>query len=292
MTNVHFLIKEAKMIIPEAWKNSIVKAIEFAERNKFYCGVINSTLLDSIFKYKLPCPFIPDILVWDPLKATPGHQFFCPEHLSELTDTNQWMDGRDNSLTPRKSFDLTGPALLVGKVYKCAVGKHFVRSTDERIINQMTRHSSDIALTTKYAVKQSYLFTQLQYVINGLSFEKIRNLLKERTLALFYENKYRYILDCKLKGESVDTDYLSDIQELLINMLPCQNTLEDMFKAWFEGNKDDFIHSMEDLSAEILSIDHTFKVCFIYHLKNELQETNEKLLSLTCTLFGLHKQLL
>ena len=176
------------MILPESWKNYIKKSLILAERLCMFNGTITSNLIKDFqnpqdtYSY-----FAPDLFIWDPVGASESiNRIVCPTHLTSLEVTNVWLDGKDNSRLPRKLYDITGPMLLIGWIYKCTLFSHNVRSTENSLLLETPRFSSDVLFGHKFAVRQQFLISLYQNVCKGLTFTKIHDIIKERTLPHTY----------------------------------------------------------------------------------------------------------
>ena len=176
------------------------------------------------------------------------------------------MDGHDNSTSPRNLLDITGPALLVGKIYRCTAFGHSVRTTDPRVLKETFRYSSDVVFSHKIVVRQEFLMSLFQQICSG--FPKIFDLLEQRTLSSFYSNKHIYLQDCQIYEIVPNETAVVEIKEKLSKLVPKEDLLEDLFKWWFKENEECFTSSMSALPTTILTADHTFKVpvnAFIYN---------------------------
>ena len=85
-------------------------------------------------------------------------------------------------------------------------------------------------------------------VCKGLIFNKMYELLEERTLANFNLNKEKYILDCQLDRVVLDQEKMAEIRKIYFEMLIQSDTLEDLFKFWFKRNERCIKSSMSSLN--------------------------------------------
>ena len=250
------------MSIPNNWKETIKDLINISSKLGKVCNSINTCLSGSYQKPKdVFSYFTPDIFIWDPIAAAAENAYLCPDHMCALRATNTWMDGHDNSRMPRRLIDITGPSYLVGRLYKCELYPHHLRTTDIRV--QVERYSKDIVMTHKGSFKNQFLLSLFQGVVNGLSFEKLFDTLKERTLSTFYLNKHKYLLDCENLHQVPDLTNLEKVKEIILDMLPKSDMLEDLFKSWFMENEEMFTECMSSIKAKVLTVDHTFKVWYL-----------------------------
>ena len=74
-------------------------------------------------------------------------------------------------------------------------------------------------------------------ICKGLIFNKMYELLEERTLANFNLNKEKYILDCQLDRVVLDQEKMAEIRKIYFEMLIKSDTLEDLFKFCFKRNE-------------------------------------------------------
>ena len=253
------------MLIKSSWIKTINKCIDVAQT--LDAGVLQLDPkqiwhdVDDIYSF-----FVPPVLIWDPVSNTKKkHPIICPEHGCEIFATKQWMNSdTDNSRHPRKLVDSTGGMLLVGRVYKCPIGNHFLRTTSNSIIQQCYINNGDVNLCHKTAFKSEFVDTLHHYVMNGFSFSQIVKLLKERTEKLLDNQIQKYKQECIVNGKTPELEKIKEISKLWIKILPKRDCLEDLFKAWFRKNKENLIKEMASLPASIVTIDHTFKVknCF------------------------------
>ena len=107
-----------------------------------------------------------------------------------------------------------------------------------------------------------YVISLYQNVCEGLTFNRIYEIMKERTLATFYLNKQKYLLDCQLNGLVPNELILEEIKKAILEMILKPDALEDLFKHWFRENEHMLNSKMSALNATILTADHTFKVWF------------------------------
>lgn len=252
------------MIIPSTWRKAIKDCLQVSSAIKS-----NVVLLDpkQIFLNSTPGEidvnsyFVPPIFIWDPVTVSKNRfPILCPLHHTEIFETGLWLDNSDNSRSPRILIDVSGPMLLVGRLYKCKAGDHFVRTTDEKLLAQCGSFAEDVVFTHKCSYKQEFIQTMCQYVVNGLTFPRIVELLKDRCKAICQTQWKKYQADCLLNKVEPDASKYGEILEKCLKMLPEADCLEDFFKGWFRKNEQYFVDCMGSLSATVLTVDHTFKV--------------------------------
>ena len=170
-----------------------------------------------------------------------------------------WFDCSDNSRTPRVLIDVTGPMFLVGRIYKCDFGNHYIRTTDSDLL-KLCKHNKEVVFMHKSSTKRHFMQSLVSYVGKGLTFQQIQELIKNRTLFQLNMNKERYGLDVINESVPANKGHLHEAIDLVMKMLPKVNLLEDMFKSWFKQNESFYVKSKARLQSKILTVDHTFKV--------------------------------
>ena len=147
------------MLLDDRWINSVKKCLEITTQlnlnifsvdpKQMFCDV------RQVYSY-----FTPPLLIWDPVTlAQKNKPVICEEHASEVDSTNRWLDSNtDNSRQPRILIDNSGPKLLIARIYKCKVGDHEMRTTNESLLKQCGTDASDIIVTHKGCFKTEFFF--------------------------------------------------------------------------------------------------------------------------------------
>ena len=253
------------MFINSYWANTIKECLKIAH------NIGSSVLLldpKQIFlnDQEIESYFAPSILIWDPVAVSKKRcPILCPEHFTELLPTDHWLDASDNSRYPRQLVDLTGPMLLIGRIYKCYSHNHHVRTTDASLLRQCYMNVGDIIFTHKSAFKAEFVDAVSEFVVNGMSFPRIVSLIREKTIKIFNIQLEKYERNCILYGIEPDKSKSEEILETWLKMVPKSDSVEDLFKAWFRKNKELFKRDFISLSAKVVTIDHTFKVSYYYN---------------------------
>lgn len=249
------------MLLYKSWIDAIKKCLEIREHLKSSVLSLDPKQLfydvKDVYSY-----FTPSLLFWDPISlALRNKPIFCPEHGSELEATHRWLDSNtDNSRQPRILIDNSGPKLLIPRIFKCRLGDHEIRTTNDVLLKQCGTNANEIIITHKGAFKAEFVNSLCQYLASGLSFPQMVELLRGQSKSNFDIQKQKYKQDCLLQNVKPDNQNLESILHAILGMLPSVDAIEDLFKAWFRLNKTLYTDSMKSLPTKVLTIDHTFKV--------------------------------
>ena len=165
---------------------------DIIEKGELKCTVISP-----------PCPALdqpprlylqrPRLLLLDPLTHY-EHVVsnLCHQHGDELA-LGRWHDGSRNSLTPRCLLDIGGPLLLIGRSCYCSTGRHYVRSTDNNIIDRIkTLAALPFRLSVHYGYTTTFIEELRRLISLGTSFKRFELSYIERVASRLYSFERDY----------------------------------------------------------------------------------------------------
>lgn len=272
MTNLQFcslllllLAIASKAVFFEEYEKMYVKTILLAEPQfqKFIQPNVqfNQNSIPTPEAYLLPVIFI-----WDPLtQFTSENAYRCPEHDGELA-ASSWMDGSCNSRLPRLLYDSDGQVLFIGRIYRCTVGQHYIRSTDIDLLNYYSQfQDTPFRLTHSQAFTVSFIDDLMTAVSNGISFNRFQGMYLEKILNNHYQSEKRFWNEIIRKQvavarhDQIDATFKKKLATLE-KSFPSDDTLCDIFLRKFEEDRAMYEEDIESISAAGLMADHTFKV--------------------------------
>ena len=186
--------------------------------------------------------------------------------------------------------DYTGPKLFVGRLYKCSLLDHYIRTTDVRIMQQCPRFSQDILISHKLIIKTEYMGSLMQSIANGMSFIKVRNQIEDIIVDTMALSSRKFLLDCAISNIEVDMKALDAVKEVVLNLIPSKQTFEDIFKSWFFEQKFLMEQAMMNINSTDLMVDHTFKVSSSMYKRKPFNSNRPTVFGRCILLMGLKKQ--
>lgn len=198
---------------------------------------------------------LPHILLWDPLHQFSRCSVLCPQ-CSQPLKTAYWKWGQSAGSQPRKIHCIEYIVIIIPAVYSCA-HDHLVVANDPRILRVLTLEQQPFVLLHRTGFTKHFINTVVQLFQEGMTIAKIEQyILKSR------EN---YIADLYLRVKSFFADIGTSLTTTTspLNLIrfpaPSNDVLCKCFVAYFLDNKKYYDHLIQQLGANYISFDHTFK---------------------------------
>ena len=204
--------------------------------------------------------FLPEVIMWDPIHQFPilfrdSLPLSCSE---ESCDCNikfmQWQDGSTKRYNPRCLYGINGCVVLVCPIYCCSRG-HMITACDPRILRHFPeREVIPFVLLHKCGITRQLQRLVFQLCSQGKSFSDIETLLlwsvqdHYAQQQLVYTHQTIFLTQSDCNCPSLPTTYISN------------DLISNIFIISFNEFKHLMFRDMADLSSEVISCDHTFKL--------------------------------
>ena len=204
------------------------------------------------------------VLLWCPMSRF-SKALRCPVHGNDLSYSRWVYKQSDN---PRMIYGLTKNDILVQRYYYCGGSdhrsKHKILSTDQDILLQLSANERS-AMKFKLRHKcgwtndlSDFIFTQVSY---GATFLDIVSQVERFRVERL---GHRYSIDSVLQNElsltSLSGLFQQQFQENELFRFPSRDIVETIFLETFIERRNFYEWFMDDLTANSISMDHTFKV--------------------------------
>ena len=208
--------------------------------------------------------FLPKILIWCPLSKN-SVELSCPDHPTEALKISYWHGSVKEWRQPRLLYDIFGNCLLVGRSYICPRACRFL-SYDQRIISQI---ADSIPVPFLLLHRCGFLKDVIEYcniqVGQGLTFSEISRGMTELNLVDYCNRYSRYMAMC-VSTDLCESDSYRFSSPHLVDKdsdyirAPSHDLLSTCFLYDFKQKRRFYEVAMEQLTASILCVDHTFKI--------------------------------
>ena len=201
--------------------------------------------------------FIPDVIIWDPIHQFPSlfKDISCLEDgCDRVIKFKAWQDGSSMRYNPRCLYGIHGCVLLVCPIYCCARG-HTITACDPRMLQHFPeREIIPFILLHKCGVTRQLQRLIFQLCSQGKSFSDIETLLlwsvqdQHAQQQLMYTHHHHFLTHSYYHTQPIPKVYISN--DLITNI----------FIITFNELKNLMFHDMCELTSEVVSCDHTFKL--------------------------------
>lgn len=182
--------------------------------------------------------FFPDILFWDPLSRIPSLKGFlqCPRETcsgkNSLLRAVGWKDGKTTRNNPRRLYGLACPVILVSRIYRCQLNHHEIIAHDSEILKQILEIDlPPFILSHITGMTREQQFTIASYILSGLAFSNIENLLKQQLWNSLAERCKTFYVHFPHDGKLSPSNLEKDISNIW--SAPSNDFIESVFLADF-----------------------------------------------------------
>lgn len=170
------------------WRNYCAWVIQQHEKSCWAPVIVAAPLPPPASLQGLPeqdTYFLPDVIVWDPLKQYPAISANNPDVLSVCYEEGCglplkllcWQDGRKPRYNPRCLYGVSGITVLLCQIYTCSQN-HFITTCDPRVQKTFSNHAIvPFVLLHRTGITQEACHTIFDMASQGTSFADIEAFL-------------------------------------------------------------------------------------------------------------------